>query len=196
MKTVMDKRQDLQAARKDIQKELMMPRYQVALGYILHNNAVSFEEYEKTLHQQRLKVKLKNAIMQVWTDHKRVLQPDMKHLIDEMHRKQKAKQKLLGLGGADENQEELDEEQQVEEDAKRSWINRGQFDKLTKRLGDAETRVNDQTVMTTAIDAGLERAINYARAKRRGGASGRSGRSGRSAAAKSNSQKSRAVSKQ
>ena len=27
MKTVMDKRQDLQAARKDIQKELMMPRY-------------------------------------------------------------------------------------------------------------------------------------------------------------------------
>ena len=75
MKKVMNKRADLQQARKDIKQILFTPHHQVALDYILHNHAVSPEEYARNLHKNELKVKFKNAVMQVWTLVKREIMP-------------------------------------------------------------------------------------------------------------------------
>ena len=63
----MAKRADLQQARRDIKKQLFTPNHQVALDYIFHNHAESVDEYRINLHKNELKVKIKNAIMQVWT---------------------------------------------------------------------------------------------------------------------------------
>jgi hypothetical protein len=85
MKKVMAKRADLQQARKDIKKALLSPKHPIALDYIFHGKPESREEYSLTLHKNELKVKFKNAVMQVWTQIKRENEPkDMTSLIQEM----------------------------------------------------------------------------------------------------------------
>ena len=54
----MNKRADLQQARKDIKKALFSPNQPVALDYIMHNQAESQEEYSLNLTTNELKVKL------------------------------------------------------------------------------------------------------------------------------------------
>ena len=71
MKRVMNKRADLQQARKDVKNALFKCNHQIALDYIFHNFAESPEEYAMNLHVNELKVKFKNAVMQVWTQVKR-----------------------------------------------------------------------------------------------------------------------------
>ena len=63
----------------------MSPKYPIALDYIFHGNAESQEDYKMTLHKNELKVKFKNAVMQVWTKIKQENTPkDMTSLIQEM----------------------------------------------------------------------------------------------------------------
>ena len=59
---------DLQRAKKKVDQELSIPVNDIALDYIIHNNArQSYEQFEKVKQAQALKVKLKNAVMQEWT---------------------------------------------------------------------------------------------------------------------------------
>jgi len=45
----------------------LTPANPIALDYIFHNVAESPEQYQMDLHKNELKVKFKNAVMQVWT---------------------------------------------------------------------------------------------------------------------------------
>ena len=67
MKKVAQKRDDLQQARKEVKQELLTPNHPIALNYIFHNVSESPEQYQMELHKKDLKVKFKNAVMQVWT---------------------------------------------------------------------------------------------------------------------------------
>lgn len=72
--------------------ELFKPTHQVALDYILHNNAESPAEFEMKLRSNALKVKFKNAVMQVWTQMKREMEPkNMQTLIAEMLERRRRK---------------------------------------------------------------------------------------------------------
>ena len=71
MRQVLLRRADLQQARKDIKRALLTPTYEVALDYIFHNHSDTPQEYAINLHKNALKVKIKNAVMQVWTQVKR-----------------------------------------------------------------------------------------------------------------------------
>lgn len=94
----MMRRADLQQARKDIKKALFTPLHQVALDYIFHNNSENPQEYAINLHKNALKVKIKNAVMQMWTQVKRDTQPkNINSLIAEMIDRKKKKEALLGL---------------------------------------------------------------------------------------------------
>lgn len=75
LKTVMERRADMQQARKDIKQNLMKPNYTIALDYILHNNAESPEEFDVNIRSNALKVKFKNAVMQVWSEMKHEMNP-------------------------------------------------------------------------------------------------------------------------
>ena len=106
MKNVMNRRADLQQARKDIEKVLLKPVYQVALDYIFHNNAESPEQYAMELHSNALKVKIKNAVMQAWAQQKREMQiKNINTLIEEMLNRKRRKDKSLGLNRGDEEEE-------------------------------------------------------------------------------------------
>ena len=114
-RNVMLKRADLQAAQKDIKTALFQPQYQIALDYIYHNNTDNPDEYDMTLQRNAAKVKFKNAIMQVWTQVKRELQPkNIKQLVEEMLQKQLRKQEQLGLKKKDQDvEEDKTEEEQL-----------------------------------------------------------------------------------
>lgn len=65
---------------------------------MLHNNSSKPEDYEFSLKKNEQKVKLKNAIMQVWTEIKKDTQPkNMKEVMKEMRELEKKKQQRLGL---------------------------------------------------------------------------------------------------
>jgi len=122
MKKVMNKRADLQQARKDVKKALFTPQYQVALDYIFHNDSESQEEYDQKLATNDFKVKFKNAVMQVWTQIKRQRQPkDMSTMIQEMQEKKRKAMAKLGLmqGGKNDNRQD-DENEKLELESKTS----------------------------------------------------------------------------
>lgn len=98
MKKVLNKRADLEQARKDIKQILYTPNQKVALDYIPHNHAASPEAYEKTLHSNELKVKFKNLAMQVWISIKREIGPrDMTDFINERLAKKKKRDQLMAM---------------------------------------------------------------------------------------------------
>ncbi len=67
------------------------------------------------MHKNALKVKIKNAVMQVWTQVKRDMQPkNIQTLIEEMIARKKRKDELLGLKrGTDANEETKTEEEML-----------------------------------------------------------------------------------
>ena len=74
---------------------LYAPLYPLALDYIFHNNErSSVEEYNKTLRENNLRVKFKNAIMQYWTKIKEDTKPgNLQKMIDDMLKNKRDSQK-------------------------------------------------------------------------------------------------------
>jgi len=74
---------------------LYAPLYPLALDYIFHNNErSSVEEYNKTLRENNLRVKFKNAIMQHWTKIKEDTKPgNLQKMIDDMLKNKRDSQK-------------------------------------------------------------------------------------------------------
>ena len=140
----MMKRADLQAAQKDIKTALYKPQHEIALDYIYHNNTDNPNEYDMMLQRNAAKVKFKNAIMQVWTQVKKELQPkNIKQLVEEMLQKQLRKQELLGLTKKEQVEEDKSEQEQLVEDSKSSYFTLEQYHSLTKRLSDAHYRMKE-----------------------------------------------------
>ena len=90
---------------------------------MFHNHAESPEEYGIVLHKNELKVKIKNAVMQVWSQVKRESQPkNISTLIAEMIERKKKKDELLGLKKGKDDDEEKTEEQRLVLDSKTSYF--------------------------------------------------------------------------
>lgn len=64
IKQVEAKRADLKDALRETYNRILGK--QIALDYIIHNNA-SEDKYEETLEKNAMRVRLKNAIMQIWS---------------------------------------------------------------------------------------------------------------------------------
>ena len=65
---IANKHQSLRTVLKDLEAKLAGKT--IALDYIIHNNESSAEEYDKRLKNNQLRVKFKDAIMQLWSKHK------------------------------------------------------------------------------------------------------------------------------
>lgn len=68
---IVTKRQDLKDAHNEVKQYVFrLNPPQIALDYIMHNKygETQSDEYLKKVHYNHLKVKLKNAIMQTWSE--------------------------------------------------------------------------------------------------------------------------------
>lgn len=115
--------------QQELQKEqkiLKDFKGQIGLDYIIHNNAEPLK-YEHMLHQNSLRVKLKNCIMQKWTaykeKHKKPTLNDMiKTLMDE-------KKKKTGKAAMGNNEEEEEEEEKKKKRENRKKEERAKLEK-------------------------------------------------------------------
>merc|ERR1711881_526680 len=91
IEAIIEKRQDMKSAFRKVEYENLKPKYPLALDYIFHNN--NENDYESQLRKDQLKVKLKNAIMQTWSQIKKEKSPpSMNDLIDGILKKKRDSQ--------------------------------------------------------------------------------------------------------
>lgn len=153
MKKVMTKRADLQQARKDIKQALFASHHQIALDYIFHNHSDTPEEYAMNQQKNELRVKFKNAAMQVWTQVKRDIQPkDMTTLIGELIISKNQKALMLGINKNQDVGDELTEDQQLDQESKTSYFTLQQYTSLKKRIDDAHYRMRQQQDLVDKLD--------------------------------------------
>ena len=65
LEKIKEKRQDLQSTFLAVEKEVLLFQNEIALDYIFHND--NHRDYDKQLRKNALRVRLKNAVMQVWS---------------------------------------------------------------------------------------------------------------------------------
>ncbi len=157
-KQVEAKRQDLQQAIKYVEQELYAPLLPLALDYIFHNNVKdSLGAYVETLRKNELRVKFKNAIMQQWTKVKDDTAPgNIQDMVDQMLKKkrdsakdggdyaqQKQAQEAL-VAKLERRRERASKKQQdLETEAKDSYLNIEQFQFLQKNIEQAGKRLKE-----------------------------------------------------
>lgn len=156
LKTVMIRRADLQQARKDIKMEILKPVHSVALDYILHNNEQDTRKIAEQLTKNELKVKFKNAAMQMWTQVKKDAKPkNIDQLIEEMLDKKRRKDKQLGIyKSRDEQlqQEDRTEEEMLKTDSEKSFFSLDQYGMLNKKIESAQSRLKEQQSIIDHLD--------------------------------------------
>ena len=82
---IKEKKEDMRAAYRAVEEEVFKPQFPLALDYIMHNNADREYDYVAQLRKNYMKVKLKNAVMQTWSQVKSDKKPpSMNELIEEM----------------------------------------------------------------------------------------------------------------
>ena len=111
-------------------QELSIPVNDIALDYIIHNNArQSYEQFEKMKQAQALKVKLKNAVMQEWTQvtNKRKSK-SIKDLVEEMCAAKEKKKKK--------ESEKVEDNQQVAQKMHNpeAYLSKEQYTFLQKKI--------------------------------------------------------------
>ena len=167
-KKVMEKRADLQQARKDIKQALFTSHHQIALDYIFHNHSDTPSEYAMNQQKNELRVKFKNAAMQVWTQVKREMQPkDMTTLIGELIINKNQKALMLGINKNVEDGDELTEYQRLDQESKTSYFTLQQYQSLKKRIDDAHYRMRQQQDLVEKLDRIVHDNIVKIREKRR-----------------------------
>ena len=121
------------------------------------------------LRANALKVKFKNAVMQVWTQMKRESQPkNISTLIAEMLDRRKRKLVALGLGARKTVEEdEANEEQKLKNDSEKSYFSLSQYTTLNKRISEAHFRMKEQQLLIDGLDKGVADAINKIRERQR-----------------------------
>ncbi len=96
------------------------------------------------MNQQKneLRVKFKNAAMQVWTQVKREIQPkDMTTLISELIINKNQKALMLGINKNQKDTDELTEDQKLDRESKTSYFTLDQYRSLKRRIDDAHYRM-------------------------------------------------------
>ena len=127
---IMWHRDDLQKARQHLDTEVFKKSKGIALDYVLHNNEANFsnlEQYQFNLHKNEQKVKLKNAIMQVWSQVKTETQPkNLKTVMRERREAKRRQEERLGMK-PDEEEVEKNEEELIAIDSKTSYFSIEQY---------------------------------------------------------------------
>lgn len=143
----MQNRDDLKQACQHLDEEVFKKQKGFALDYVLHNNEANFssqQQYQEQLFKNEYKVRLKNAIMQVWSQVKQEGQPkNFKTIMRERKEAKRKQEERLGTYVLDE-QVEKTEEELIEVDSKTSYFTREQYDVLKRRIEDANYRLKEQ----------------------------------------------------
>ena len=107
IKAVKRRRQDLKKAAGDVKVEVFQAEREIALDYIIHNNQVDPHAYFDQLLKNELRVKLKNAITQTWSDVKQENKPpSLNDMVDKLLKQKREKEKLGAAGEAEEAERE------------------------------------------------------------------------------------------
>lgn len=141
---VVSKRSDLKEAQQEVQQYVFrLNPPQIALDYIIHNKHENPTEYNEKVRTNHLKVQLKNAIMQTWSEVKKQYKvPSINETVNEllknkrdgsksvdqaqvMREKQKAEKKMARA--------EADKEQK-EQEAKDSYLKVEQYDYINEKM--------------------------------------------------------------
>lgn len=127
---------------------------------MLHNNESQPDDYDYNLKKNEQKVKLKNAIMQVWSGIKKETQPkNMKQILKESKERMRQKQERLGLT-EDVQEQEKTEEQVLQDDSKTSYFSVDQYHKLSKRINEAHYRMKEQQAVIDKLEKSTSGMIN------------------------------------
>lgn len=106
MKVVKMRRQDLKDARNRVREEVFKPLYPIALDYIFPIN--DYDDYYGAMRRNALIVRVKNAIMQSWSEVKKKNKPpSLNEMIDDLLRKKREGKKSDNNFEMEEKQKEL-----------------------------------------------------------------------------------------
>ena len=156
MKAVKNRRQDLKDARRLVKEEVFKPLYPLALDYIFHNNNVA--HYDDQIRQNELTVKIKNAIMQSWSEVKKKNKPpSLNEMIEDLLKKKREGKKKDVNYEVEEKQKEIlrqkllrkreriaQEADRKEQESKDSYLKIEQFDFIYERVNSVKRRLKGQ----------------------------------------------------
>ena len=155
LQIIKDRKEDMRAAYSQVEQEVLKPEFPLALDYIMHNNCSQKHEYDTQLYKNHLRVKLKNAIMQTWSQVKSDKRPpSMNELIEEMLKAKKVQGK--DIFEEKQNQEALEKkmeakrernkqkEQKKEAESKDSYLTLKQFNFIYDRIQTARKSLKAQ----------------------------------------------------
>ena len=137
---------DLKNAKQRVERELALPKNEIALDYIIHNTATeSIETFQEKQKDLSLKVRLKNAVMQQWT----IVQnqrksKSIKDLVEEMCiNKEKDKKK------AEKGNEPGDDGREVAQKVHNpeAYLSKEQFAFLQKKIKQTDQRLGEQNMV-------------------------------------------------
>ena len=152
---IMQNRDDLQKACQHLDEEVFKKQKSIALDYVLHNNEANFaslQQYQEQLFKNEYKVRLKNAIMQVWSQVKIDGQPkNLKTIMRERREAKRKQEERLGTY-INEEQQEKTEDELIEVDSKTSYFTCDQYDVLKKRIDDANYRLKEQQSVVDRLE--------------------------------------------
>jgi len=154
--SIMNHRADLKMAKEDLEKVLFeKQKLPIALDYVFHNNATNPDDFEITLKKNEQKVRLKNAIMQVWSVIKKETQPkNLKTVMQERRELEKKKLERLGLQPQVEENEKSEAELLIA-DSQTSYFTLDQYTTLNKRITDAHYRMKEQQMVIDRLDKSM-----------------------------------------
>jgi hypothetical protein len=113
IKQIEAKRADLRDALSDTYNRIFGK--QIALDYIIHNNA-SEDKYEETLEKNAMRVRLKNGIMQIWSQFKEDnKKPSLNDLIKNLMKEKKERDRK----GKETEEQEIERHRHEQKLAKR-----------------------------------------------------------------------------
>ena len=178
---IKEKKEDMRAAYKAVEEEVFKPQFPLALDYIFHNN--NERDYAIQLRKNQLRVKLKNAIMQTWSQVKKLKSPpSINELIDGILKTKKEKSSK-GIDFIEEKkknemqqakqqkkaQRNEDKEARKKAESKDSYLTENQFDFIYTRIAQARKSLKDQQEVIDMMEKKMLKIISARNAKEQKG---------------------------
>lgn len=135
IKHIVAKRADLKDALQETYDRINGK--QIALDYIIHNNAPK-ETYAQTLEQNAMRVRLKNAIMQIWSQYKQDnKKPSLNDLVKNLMKEKKERDRK----GKETEQQEIERLRQEQKRAQREQRKAEEKAKLSEEARNSYLRL-------------------------------------------------------
>ena len=150
---------------------------QIALDYIFHCNEQ--QNYEQAVRENMLKVKMKNAIMQVWSEVKKQYKvPSINEAVNELL-KEKNSGKAADRAQRMRDQQKLERKQErmqaeldrKEQEAKESYLKVEQYDFVNEKMINIKRRLKGQQAQIDQMERKMLQTIKRRMEKEMGAAS-------------------------